>query len=143
MNAGITLRRAVAHGARGRKQAGFERGSDHARQRPAVSNRAQLSMAIRSSARAGEPMRLETPRAVVSVVPRILKAEQCYWDIFGRCIRCRLPAFLPSVMPNQRRVTGLLPVEPAGVNSLRDLKLPFATAGKVVQQMAWAALARA
>jgi len=52
-------------------------------------------MAIRSSARAGEPMRLETPRAVVSVVPRILKAEQCYWDIqAGAVAQSRGAAFV-------------------------------------------------
>ena len=47
----------------------------------AISNRAQLSSVIRSSARVGEPMLLETSRGVVSVVPRIPKAEQCYWDV--------------------------------------------------------------
>jgi S1-C subfamily serine protease len=43
-----------------------------------IANRAQLAAAFRDSARAEEPLNLETQRGTVSVIPRVPnKAEQC------------------------------------------------------------------
>ena len=43
----------------------------------------QLAPAIRAYAREGEPLKLGTVRGEISVVPRIPRAEQCYWEVRG------------------------------------------------------------
>jgi hypothetical protein len=37
--------------------------------------------AYASTAREGRPLQVETSRGAVTIVPKVLKAEQCYWDV--------------------------------------------------------------
>ncbi len=46
-----------------------------------VANSEQLRSAIRSNAREGQPLHIETSRGTLSVVPKVPKAEQCYWEV--------------------------------------------------------------
>lgn len=46
-----------------------------------VANSAQLRATFQSIVREGEPLNIETNRGALVVVPKLPKAEQCYWDI--------------------------------------------------------------
>ncbi len=46
-----------------------------------ISKPEQLAPAIRMHGREGEPLRVETTRGTMSVIPRVPKAEQCYWEL--------------------------------------------------------------
>lgn len=46
-----------------------------------VATREQAQSAIQNNFREGQPVDIETNRGVVSVVPTIPKAEQCYWEV--------------------------------------------------------------
>lgn len=46
-----------------------------------VADSAQIRATLQSNVREGEPLNIETSRGALVVVPRLPKAEQCYWDI--------------------------------------------------------------
>jgi membrane-associated protease RseP (regulator of RpoE activity) len=46
-----------------------------------VADSAQLRATLQSTVREGEPLTIETSRGARVVVPKLPKAEQCYWDI--------------------------------------------------------------
>jgi membrane-associated protease RseP (regulator of RpoE activity) len=41
----------------------------------------QVILTIRNNAQEGQPIEIYTSRGTVSVVPKILKTEQCYWEV--------------------------------------------------------------
>ena len=47
----------------------------------ATANGEQAQAAIRRNAREGQPLQIETNRGIVSPIPKLAKAEQCYWDV--------------------------------------------------------------
>jgi len=46
-----------------------------------VVDSAQIRTAFQNNAREGEPLHLVTSRGALVVVPKLPKAEQCYWDL--------------------------------------------------------------
>ena len=48
-----------------------------------VASSVQIRATIQSNAREGQPLDIETSRGVLTVVPKLAKAEQCYWDVQG------------------------------------------------------------
>lgn len=46
-----------------------------------VVDSAQIRTAFQNHAREGEPLHLETSRGALVVVPKLPKAEQCYWEL--------------------------------------------------------------
>jgi hypothetical protein len=48
-----------------------------------VANAEQFQSTYQSQAREGQPLAIETNRGVFTVVPRLYKVEQCYWDVQG------------------------------------------------------------
>ncbi len=46
-----------------------------------VANSQQLGLIFRDNIREGQPIEMETNRGIVSVIPKVPKTEQCYWEV--------------------------------------------------------------